>query len=158
MKIKILFVFLVCVMALAFLPACTVNLPNQVDQTDSIPVPTVTPGGQGQMGEKPGEPTITPIAAEEVVYAFLTTYEENPDEMIPFLSEALRENMPEGGVLELLDFGGTLEGLVFISGTRLEPSKAVVEAMLQVDGEQLQRKFYLELQGERWLITVIEKQ
>ena len=146
------------VILLALFSSCSINIPAQGQEpSDSIPVPTVTPGGQGQSADQTGEPTITPIAAEEAVYAFLTAYEDNPDAMIPFLSEEMRENLPEGGVLALLDFGGMVEGLVFISGNRLDSRTAVVEAMLQVNGEQLQRLFYLEQQGEQWVITGIEK-
>ena len=144
-----------CFLLVALLVSCTMNVPARVQSSqESIPAPTVTPASLQQ----PGGQTGSSITAEGVVYTFLTTYEDNPDEMIPFLSTNLRENLPEGGVLALLDFVGTLEGLVFTSGTSgVDPNTAVVEARLQVDGVEIQRVFYLERLGERWVITAVEK-
>jgi hypothetical protein len=134
------------------LEACTLNFSAGTQGTqESISVPTVTRVPEGGQ-------SATPIAAEEVVFAFLTAYEDNPDQMIPFLSAELRENLPEGGVLGLLGFEGTLEGLVFTSGTTsANPNLAVVEARLQADGVEILRVFHLSRAGDSWVITGVEK-
>lgn len=120
----------------------------------AIPVPTTTPGAVQQ--SQPG--SNAPITAEETLYVFLLAYENDPNEMVPFLHPALRENLSAGGIPELLGFEGPLEGLVFTSGTTTaNPNLAVVEASLQVGGLEIERIFYLELQEDSWLITGVEK-
>jgi len=147
MRINPLLVFLL-ILSLA---AC--SSPGGGAFSDAIPVPTVTRGAAAQ----PESGIASPITAEETVYVFLTAYENTPDEMILFLSPGLRENLPEGGVMELLGFEGTLEGLVFTSGTTATDSRlAIVEASLQFDGVEVRRVFYLEFQDGSWLITAIE--
>lgn len=134
------------------LAACSARQDSQ--SVPAIPVPTATRAGE------PGNAGFAqPVTAEEALYVFLTAYENNPDEMFPFLSPALQENLPPGGISELLGFKGTLEGLVFASGTTAtNPNLAVVEARLQIGGEEVLRVFYLERQGENWLITAVERE
>jgi hypothetical protein len=147
MRLSILFLLLV-----SLLTACGPT--NDSAATVIIPVPTATRASSDTSMESPAQP----ITAEEALYVFLTAYESNPDEMLPFLSQALRENLPEGGIPQLLGLDGTLEGLVFVSGTTAaNPNLAVIEARLQVDGKEIKRVFYLERQDENWLITAVER-
>jgi len=125
-------------------------IPQEELTPTHISVPTITPASSSA--------PFSPITAEEVVYAFLTSYEDNPDAMIPFLSKRLQETLPAGGVLTLLDIQGTIEGLVFTSGTSSDsPNEAIVEAVLQVNGAETVRIFYLERELQRWVIRAIEQ-
>jgi hypothetical protein len=127
--------------------------PTEIASPGVIPVPTATWGAPA-----PSETGVQPISAEETLFVFLMAYEGNMDEMVPFLSPALRENLPPGGVPELLGFDGTLEGLVFTSGsTAMNPNLAIIETRLQVNGAEIGRTFYLERQENDWLITAIER-
>jgi hypothetical protein len=147
MRLSFVFLFLVIL-----LTACGPT--SNSAATVIIPVPTATRAS----GETSDESLVQPITAEESLYVFLTAFENNPDEMLPFLSQALRENLPEGGIPQLLGFNGTLEGLVFVSGTTAtNPNLAVIEARLQVSGQEIERVFYLERQDENWLITAVER-
>ena len=103
--------------------------------------------------------TNTQIAptAEQVVYAFLTVYENDPDQMMAYLGTALRENLPPGGIAELIGFQGTLQGLVFSSGaSAADPNLALVQADMIVDQQVIRRKFTLKRQDNTWVIIEIE--
>ncbi len=153
MKTRFYFaVLFTCFLIVSCLAACSPQPGSPGDQ--SIPVPTVTRGA----GEMTNNSASTPITAEEVVYAFLTAYENNPDQMVLFLSPEMQAALPEGDLISWLDFQGTLEGLVFTSGTTAsDPNLAVVEARLQIDGREVVRTFYLERREESWLITGMDK-
>ena len=132
------------------LAACS---PHPGGGPEAIPVPTATHEPAQAASE-----TVQPITAEEALYVFLTAYENNPDEMLPFLSQSLRDHLPSEGIPGLLGFQGTLEGLIFTSGTTAsDPNLALIEARLQVDGEEVERVFYLERQSDNWVITSIEQ-
>lgn len=95
--------------------------------------------------------------AEEVVYAFLTAYEIDQNEMLFYLSPSLLSNLPAGGVISLLQFDGLIEGFVFQSGSSSEdPNMAVVEVKIRVDGEGTVRIFHLMRENQYWQITSIE--
>ncbi|MCJ7626220.1 MAG: hypothetical protein MUO76_22240 [Anaerolineaceae bacterium] len=126
-----------------------------VTQTIEIPTPTqeiVQETAQSVL-QRAGYPE-TP---EAVVYAFLTSYEIDQNEMLFYLSSSLLSNLPAGGVFTLLQFDGVLEGFVFQSGSSSEdPKIAVVEVKIRVDGEDSLRIFYLIRENQYWLITSIE--
>ncbi|MCE5207762.1 MAG: hypothetical protein LLG42_05550 [Chloroflexi bacterium] len=98
------------------------------------------------------------ISAEDVVYSFLTAYENNPDEMILYLGDSLKESLPAGGIQELLGLDGTLEGLVFTSGSSAPDTHlATVEAHMQTGQKEVIRTFTLEWQENTWQIIGIEQ-
>jgi hypothetical protein len=143
-------------LALVWLSACVTTRPTPTSSASSaILVPTATHGAP-QQNVLPG-PT-SEVSPEEVVYAFLTMYGTDSDDLMPYLSSSLIQQLPPGGIIEYLDFNGPLEGLVFEAGSSgQDPSVAVVKARMQVNGEETARTFYLTLQDGYWLIASIEK-
>lgn len=129
--------------------------------TQTIATPSQTPAATAAVEETPAAANSVTnssqgLAPEDFIYSFLTAYEDNPDEMILYLDETLKESLPEGGIPELLGFSGTLQGLVFQAGSGSpDTDRATVEAHIQMDQQQIVRVFTLTRQGETWLITGI---
>jgi hypothetical protein len=154
LRIKVL--LLISALAAIWLPACSVASPTPASREPAgILVPTATHGApQSTMQPE----AMSEVSPEEVIYTFLTTYGNDPEDLMPFLSNSLIQQLPPGGIIAYLDFDGPLEGLVFESGSSgLEPNVAVVTARMQVNGEEMARTFYLTLQDGYWLIASIEK-
>jgi hypothetical protein len=100
-----------------------------------------------------------PTTPEDVVYFFLTFYQEDPNQMFQYVSPGLQAQIPAGGIAELLQFEGVLEGFVLQSGSSGEmPGTAVVSVALQVNGQPTQRSFYLVTLDNLWMIDFIEIQ
>ncbi len=134
------------------LSACLKTTPFA--ETATATADATQPAAQEQKTEASPQ-ALTP---EDIVYSFLTAYEDNPDEMILYLSKSMKESLPGGGIIELLGFNGMVEGLVFQSGSGSPDSDlAVVEVHLQINQQEVIRKFTLLKQNDTWLITAIEQ-
>jgi hypothetical protein len=150
-------VLLAVVMMGVMLSACVSLQPeSSASKPAAILVPTATHSSTNEQNTT-AIPT-SEVSPEEVVYTFLTMYGTDSEDLMPFLSSSLIQQLPPGGIIEYLDFDGPLEGLVFVSGSLgQEPNIALVSARMQVNGVQTARTFYLTLQDGYWLIASIEK-
>jgi hypothetical protein len=173
------------VIPLFILVACTtaITSPTSVPATQSIELATITPTPlqalppleitptipQNEAQASP-EPTLEPInptempttepgaypsSPETVVYAFLDVYQEDPNQMVAYLSQNLLGQIPDGDYFSLLGFNTPLEGFVFQAGTG-DLQTAVIDVSLQTGGIVLQRIFHLVVQDGLWLIDQIE--
>jgi hypothetical protein len=105
-----------------------------------------------------GSGKVYPSGPEDVVQAFLVAYQDDPDGMSHYLSNARLAQMPEGGAAALLNIGGTLEGFVIQSASVSQnPPEAAVTAALQVDGAKVLRVFRLGQQDKAWFIEEINE-
>ncbi|MBI9045460.1 MAG: hypothetical protein JEZ06_13295 [Anaerolineaceae bacterium] len=105
-----------------------------------------------------GRIVVDPKAAEEVVWKFLTAYQENRNEMQEYLSQNLQGQLSEEGVDQILQFyDAVMEGFVFQSGTSSQnPVEAMIEVKIQLDGGETIRRFHLIPMDETWVINQIE--
>jgi hypothetical protein len=136
------------------LSACSQNVINaplsasENSAAASAPVHTPEPMTTSNAGS---------VSPEDVVYSFLTAYENNPDEMNLYLGAPLNENLPAGGIQEVLDLTGTMNGFIITSGAGASDTLlATVEAHLQMDQNEIVRIFTLLQDGKTWLIIKVE--
>lgn len=120
---------------------------------NAIVIPETT---QAVVESVPPTPEGYPATPEDVVYTFLTTYQENPSDMYRFTTQEFQAQLPAGGINELLKFDNTLEGFLFESGSNLEAGNAMVNANVQMSGTSSNRIFYLVQQDGMWLINQVE--
>ena len=145
-------------LTLLILLACNISdYTQKPDESQTIALPTATQEIVQVTAQSVLSQAAYPETAEEVVYAFLTAYEVDQNEMLFYLSSSLLSNLPAGGVFTLLQFDGVLEGFVFQSGSTSEdPHMAVVEVKIRVDGEGSVRIFHLIRDNQYWLINSVE--
>jgi hypothetical protein len=96
------------------------------------------------------------VTPEDVVYSFLSAQADGSDEASLYLTETLRESLPEGGVEVLLNLGGSMQGLVFQAGSGSgDDSTAAVEAHIKVNQQEAVRVFTLVRRDGAWQISGI---
>ena len=97
-----------------------------------------------------------PTEPEAVVSAFLTAYQDNPQDMETYLTGGRLADMPEGGVNAFLGISGQLDGFAIQSAAvSPNPPTAVIVVGMIVDGSETSRYFYLVFDYSRWVIDDI---
>jgi hypothetical protein len=100
-----------------------------------------------------------PVNPEDVVQAFLLAYQEAPDTMSVYLSEARHIQPPPGGGAGMLQITGVLEGSMVQSATvSQDPAYAIIKIAIRAEKEEHIRIFYLVKEKESWYIDNIEKE
>ena len=99
-----------------------------------------------------------PANPEEVVKAFLSDYQENPDQMQQYLSQRAIAHLPAGGSIGLLQFNGALAGFSIQAGSfNQEQSLASVRVDAEVGQAAVSREMVLLKENNRWVIDAIRK-
>lgn len=97
-----------------------------------------------------------PADPEGVVAAFLTAYQDNPQDMQSYLSSGRLADLPEGGVNAFLGITGQLDGFAIQSAAvSPNPPAAVIAVGMVVDGSETSRYFYLAFDYSHWVIDDI---
>ena len=144
-----------CILALTVLLLCACNVRDYQRKPPETQV-TIVPTATRELVQETIR-TTSQDSPEDVVYAFLTAYEIDQNEMLFYLSSSLLEGLPSGGVISMLQFTGSLEGFVFQSGSSGEaPNLAVVEVKILMDGVDTVRIFHLTRDSGYWFIDSIE--
>ncbi|MEM5774020.1 MAG: hypothetical protein AAGU05_03390, partial [Anaerolineaceae bacterium] len=86
------FLFLITIICLAT-AACVTSAPLP-DATAAMPAAEMLPSPTETAAEK----TPRALTPEDIVYSFITAFADNPDEMVLYLSDSLKESLPEGGI------------------------------------------------------------
>ncbi len=98
-----------------------------------------------------------PAVPEAVVQAFLTAYQETPDQMSHYLSARRLVQLPPGGAVAMLNINGALEGsMIESAAVGANPPVAVVETTIQAGGSLSTRRFVLVQDDGKWKIDTIE--
>lgn len=121
----------------------------------SVPVYTVTPFMPGDStAQEEGDYPTTP---EGVVQAFLNAYQEEPDQMVQYLSQGQQAQSPEEDGTNLLQVEGDIDGFAVQSAAvSVDPPGAVIVVAIQTGGTEALRRFSLTKESEKWVIDLIE--
>ena len=98
-----------------------------------------------------------PPTPEQVVQAFLTAYQESPDQMVKYLSKMRLNELPPGGAVGMLNINGSLEGsMIDLAAVNPNPPNAAITVIMRVGGNDLTRVFTLTKENEQWKIINVD--